>query len=73
MANIHVEDSAVTAFDRSEKLDQKASQSNESLPISDIIDAHEGLTFPTEEERITLRRVADSLPWNAYRRLLTPS
>uniref|UniRef100_A0A0W0FSY4 Putative peptide transporter PTR2A n=1 Tax=Moniliophthora roreri TaxID=221103 RepID=A0A0W0FSY4_MONRR len=27
---------------------------------------HDGLEFPTEEERLTLRRVADAVPWNAY-------
>ncbi|KAJ7067912.1 POT family-domain-containing protein [Mycena amicta] len=26
----------------------------------------EGLEFPTDEERATLRRVSDALPWNAY-------
>jgi POT family proton-dependent oligopeptide transporter len=28
---------------------------------------HDGLVFPTEEEKATLRRVSDTLPWNAYR------
>lgn len=28
---------------------------------------HDGLEFPTEEERATLRRVSDTIPWNAYR------
>ncbi|KAJ7058459.1 PTR2-domain-containing protein [Mycena amicta] len=27
---------------------------------------HDGLVCPTEEERATLRRVADSIPWSAY-------
>ena len=27
---------------------------------------HDGLEFPTEEEKATLRRVPDSVPWNAY-------
>ncbi|TBU28486.1 MFS peptide transporter [Dichomitus squalens] len=27
---------------------------------------HDGLVFPTEEEKHTLRRVSDSLPWSAY-------
>ena len=27
---------------------------------------HDGLEFPTDEERDTLRRVSDSLPWSAY-------
>jgi len=31
---------------------------------------HDGLTFPTEEELETLRRVPDTIPWNAYRELV---
>ncbi|KAF7369698.1 putative peptide transporter ptr2 [Mycena venus] len=27
---------------------------------------HDGLVFPTDEERQTLRRVSDTVPWNAY-------
>ncbi|KAJ7134113.1 POT family-domain-containing protein [Mycena filopes] len=27
---------------------------------------HDGLVFPTEEEKLTLRRVSDTIPWNAY-------
>ncbi|KAL7284165.1 hypothetical protein ACG7TL_001447 [Trametes sanguinea] len=27
---------------------------------------HDGLEFPTEEERLTLRRVSDDIPWSAY-------
>lgn len=29
---------------------------------------HDGLEFPTEEEKATLRRVADDVPWGAYRK-----
>ncbi|KAF8621776.1 hypothetical protein AX15_007512 [Amanita polypyramis BW_CC] len=29
-------------------------------------DIHDGLEFPTEEERLTLRRVTDRIPWSAY-------
>lgn len=29
---------------------------------------HDGLTFPTEEEKVTLRRIPDTIPWNAYRK-----
>jgi POT family proton-dependent oligopeptide transporter len=28
---------------------------------------HDGLEFPTEEDKNTLRRVSDSIPWSAYR------
>ncbi|KAI0339306.1 oligopeptide transporter [Trametopsis cervina] len=27
---------------------------------------HDGFEFPTDEERLTLRRVSDHIPWNAY-------
>ncbi|KAF9004369.1 POT family-domain-containing protein [Cyathus striatus] len=32
----------------------------------ELDDVHAGLEFPTDEEIATLRRVADSIPWNAY-------
>ncbi|KAG6865299.1 hypothetical protein C0991_003684 [Blastosporella zonata] len=35
-----------------------------SLVYSDGI--HDGLVCPTEEEKATLRRVSDTIPWNAY-------
>lgn len=31
---------------------------------------HDGLEFPTDEEKQTLRRVPDKIPTNAYRRSL---
>lgn len=27
---------------------------------------HDGLVFPNEHERETLRRVSDTIPWNSY-------
>jgi hypothetical protein len=39
-------------------------------PVSETIESdgiHDSLVFPTEEERATLRRVSDHVPWNAYR------
>ncbi|KAG7095007.1 hypothetical protein E1B28_005801 [Marasmius oreades] len=38
--------------------------SNDNLYESDGI--HDGLESPTKEEKITLRRVSDKIPWNAY-------
>jgi proton-dependent oligopeptide transporter, POT family len=39
----------------------------DSHSISGLNDGiHDGLVFPTEEEVATLRRVPDSIPWNAY-------
>lgn len=39
------------------------STDDESVEFDGI---HDGLVFPTEEERATLRRVSDAIPWNAY-------
>lgn len=36
-------------------------------------EVHAGLEFPTEEEIATLRRVSDTIPWNAYRMSLIPT
>ena len=53
--------------------DAKKHSSDYSEKHSDIDNLHEpdgihdGLVFPTEEERATLRRVPDSIPWAAYR------
>ncbi|KAK7436702.1 hypothetical protein VKT23_018957 [Stygiomarasmius scandens] len=41
-----------------------ASSNNEDELVADGI--HDGLVFPTEEERLTLRRVSDRIPWAAY-------
>ncbi|KAG2034676.1 POT family-domain-containing protein [Suillus americanus] len=33
---------------------------------NDVDSIYEGMQFPTEEEMLTLRRVSDTIPWNAY-------
>ncbi|KAF9456670.1 peptide transporter PTR2A [Collybia nuda] len=46
---------------------EKAHSSEENDSLQYVPDGiHDGLEFPTEEERRTLRRVADKIPWNAY-------
>lgn len=60
---------ALAALDREDKYhvpDEKVPAGDEAS--SDVLedDAHAGLEFPTEEERLTLRRVADALPWSSY-------
>ena len=43
-------------------------QNSDLLHNSDELDGiHDGLTFPTDEEKESLRRVPDSIPSNAYR------
>ena len=52
-----------------EEFEEREEQEKERLLISDqeLVDGiHDGLIFPTEDERLTLRRVPDSIPWNAY-------
>lgn len=41
-------------------LDDSTSQEHELDGI------HDGLEFPTKDERHTLRRVSDTIPWSAY-------
>ncbi|KAJ7775339.1 POT family-domain-containing protein [Mycena metata] len=48
----------------SEKSLEKHSVDESHEEVSDGI--HDGLIFPTEEEKATLRRVSDTIPWNAY-------
>jgi POT family proton-dependent oligopeptide transporter len=36
--------------------------------VNDLNDGvHDGLVFPSEEDKVTLRRVPDSIPYQAYR------
>ncbi|XP_006456297.1 hypothetical protein AGABI2DRAFT_195475 [Agaricus bisporus var. bisporus H97] len=50
-----------------EVVDDKVNARDEvSSEVDEVDDVHAGLEFPTEEERLTLRRVADALPWTAY-------
>ncbi|KAF9259273.1 peptide transporter PTR2A [Marasmius fiardii PR-910] len=50
----------------------KNEKENHNLTVSSSKDEpeldgiHDGLEFPTEEEMLTLRRVADNVPWNSY-------
>lgn len=56
-----------------DSFDEKHQGENSSLGHGAKVELdgiHDGLIFPTDEERATLRRVPDSVPWNAYR---TPS
>ncbi|KAF5372369.1 hypothetical protein D9615_009259 [Tricholomella constricta] len=49
------------------KLSIDKHDSEENIEGSVVLDGiHDGLVSPTEEERATLRRVADTIPWNAY-------
>ncbi|KAH9919971.1 oligopeptide transporter [Epithele typhae] len=50
-----------------DEFEHKKLAAHSSDDHSDEIDTvHDGLEFPTEEEKLTLRRVSDTLPWSAY-------
>lgn len=68
--------SEVAAHPKHDSFDEKKNAEHESVEDHAPLQEHEpdgihdGLEFPTDEERATLRRVADSIPWNAYRTFL---
>jgi len=58
----------VAHAEKSRTIDSDASRDHKSDPEAPVLDGiHDGLEFPTEEEKKTLRRIADAIPWNAYR------
>ena len=48
------------------ELEKKGISPASSTHSHELDGIHDGLEFPTEEEKKTLRRVADTLPWAAY-------
>jgi len=54
----------MATFEKDVKFDS-ASSDRQSLD-HELDGIHDGLTFPTEEEKVTLRRIPDAIPWNAY-------
>lgn len=67
MAAPHDDDQALPALSEVERLDEKLVEpTSPTYANTEVDDVHAGLIFPTDEERANLRRVADSLPWNAY-------
>jgi proton-dependent oligopeptide transporter, POT family len=45
---------------------EKKLASEDDHALSELDGIHDGLEFPTEEEKRTLPRVPDAIPWNAY-------
>ncbi|KAJ3757127.1 PTR2-domain-containing protein [Lentinula raphanica] len=41
-------------------------EDSSSASVNELDGIHHGLEFPTEEERLILRRVSDTLPWASY-------
>ena len=52
--------------------DRKGGSPTESTHSHELDGIHDGLEFPTEEEKKTLRHVADTLPWAAYCQSFAP-
>lgn len=52
---------------------QKEKDDSQASEVVEFDGFHDGLEFPTEEEKATLRRVSDTVPWNAYRMFELPS
>ena len=59
------DDPAFAAAIDTKKIDIDSFQKN-SEDEYELDGIHDGLEFPSEEERATLRRVPGTIPWNAY-------
>lgn len=74
MAGLQTDDAVFAGYAEAERdqyiLEKKLGHSHDHIvseAASHELDGiHDGLEFPTDEERDTLRRVADTVPWNAY-------
>ncbi|KAF9269358.1 PTR2-domain-containing protein [Marasmius fiardii PR-910] len=53
---------ALSHVKKDELIDEKQSFQSEQ----ELDGIHDDLEFPTEEEKLTLRRVADKMPWDSY-------
>ena len=63
-----VQDTDFAALSETKKHDAEVEKLHtiSSESTSELDGIHDGLEFPTDEERATLRRVSDTLPWSAY-------
>lgn len=70
MAAIQHDDNAIAAISEAKHIQSEEKRDMDLKSASDseaeLDGIHDGLEFPTEEEKLTLRRVADAIPWNAY-------
>ncbi|KAL9708586.1 hypothetical protein Ac2012v2_008255 [Leucoagaricus gongylophorus] len=67
MSAIQQDDNAVAAISELKHAEAEKSGFHSDSDLEQELDGvHDGLEFPTEEEKRTLRRVADSIPWAAY-------
>lgn len=66
MAGIQHDDAVFAAVSDMKKYESDEKHNSSSELSHELDGIHDGLEFPTEEERVTLRRVSDTIPWNAY-------
>lgn len=67
MAGLERDTDIVPAMAADIKRSASISTDHQSQLDHELDGIHDGLVFPTEEEKLTLRRIPDSIPWNAYR------
>lgn len=76
MAGLQTDDAVLAGYAEADRdqyiLEKKFGSGSHDHIVSDAASQeldgiHDGLEFPNDEERSTLRRVSDSIPWNAYR------
>jgi len=68
MSGLQIDDNVVPAYAHADLNEKKVYEDDsKGSSINHELDGiHDGLVFPTEEEKATLRRVPDAIPWNAY-------
>ncbi|OBZ77984.1 putative peptide transporter ptr2 [Grifola frondosa] len=72
MAGLQTDDAAFAGYAEAKRdearlgVDEKKAVSSAEVSQAELDGIHDGLEFPTDEERETLRRVSDALPWTAY-------
>ncbi|RPD65524.1 oligopeptide transporter [Lentinus tigrinus ALCF2SS1-7] len=70
MAGLQADKDIVAGLAEAKSLEYELEKKGSSPPASshehELDGIHDGLEFPTEHERVTLRRVADAVPWSAY-------
>ncbi|PPQ93583.1 hypothetical protein CVT25_005463 [Psilocybe cyanescens] len=65
MTGLQHDDEALAAVAHA-KVDIKETDDSSEQYSHELDGVHDGLVFPTDEERATLRRIADTIPWSAY-------
>ncbi|KDR79530.1 hypothetical protein GALMADRAFT_243632 [Galerina marginata CBS 339.88] len=66
MAGLQHDTDAVAALADVKRHDSRSPDLHSISHAEELDGIHDGLTFPTDDERATLRRVADNIPWSAY-------